>query len=652
MNNYKLQSSSVSESSTEEAFSIAHPAPSSTCCLLSVNKKMFAVKHKLPSAVDKTVTTKLSTRQSKSKRRLVKIQMYPPAPQVSVCITGTRYPLLRRVVQKLGWKCAREREPWNIYWTDSVFGVECCRNMRRFQKTNHFPGMIEICRKDLLARNLNRMLKAFPHDYQIFPKTWCLPADSAAALKFERAHRNCTYILKPDQGAQGRGIWLTKSLKEINLGERMICQLYINRPLLIDGFKFDLRIYALLTSIDPLRLYVYNEGLARFATRPYRKPTSDNTANMFMHLTNYSVNRHSQTFCKDEEAGSKRKFSTLNRILVSRGYDVIGLWHRIDDVIAKTILSGWPMLRHNYRVSFPQHDIGHACFEILGMDILIDETLRPWLLEVNHSPSFHANEPIDREVKESLITDTLLMLNVEQCDKRVVMVEDRRRVNMRLQRKLKEIHEMALGIQSGSEVASAKQERTPPEWWMDQVMWEETHMGGFRRVLPASEQDAHKYADFFVQPNSGSIYCDTVSSKRREKAAAEQRAMLAERVRYPPPVVNSKSASLIKVSASKEIRKISNKSRLRKLRQQFCVDKGYHMTMISDAEERQRLSDMTQREYLLESCDVLGSVRNQFYHHNLMTPSDRVQYELEHGIDKGNSRYEEVKMQLELIHRF
>ena len=49
----------------------------------------------------------------------------------------------------------------------------------------------------------------------------------------------------------------------------MVVSRYIDNPLLINGLKFDIRLYVLLTSIDPLRIYIYNEGLVRFACDPY-----------------------------------------------------------------------------------------------------------------------------------------------------------------------------------------------------------------------------------------------------------------------------------------------------------------------------------------------------------------------------------------------
>ena len=64
-------------------------------------------------------------------------------------------------------------------------------------------------------------------------------------------------------------------------------------PYLIDNLKFDLRIYVLLYGVNPLKIYVFEDGLARFATVPYEKPSDRNIHNMFMHLTNYAINKNS-----------------------------------------------------------------------------------------------------------------------------------------------------------------------------------------------------------------------------------------------------------------------------------------------------------------------------------------------------------------------
>jgi tubulin polyglutamylase TTLL6/13 len=68
------------------------------------------------------------------------------------------------------------------------------------------------------------------------------------------------------------------------------------KPYLIDGLKFDLRIYILVAGCDPLRLYIYKEGLTRFATESYETPNVSNLDNICMHLTNYAINKDNSNF--------------------------------------------------------------------------------------------------------------------------------------------------------------------------------------------------------------------------------------------------------------------------------------------------------------------------------------------------------------------
>jgi len=227
----------------------------------------------------------------KKKKKKKKKWMY-------VCLANCKYDSVKRVSKRFGFKEVSEDEDWNLYWTDYSVALERVMDMKKYQKINHFPGMSEICRKDLLARNMNRMAKLFPKEYSCFPRSWCLPADAGDFQAYIRQKKHKTYILKPESGCQGKGIWVTKNPKEIKPHEHMLCQQYVSKPFLIDGFKFDLRIYTLVTSCDPFRIFVFKDGLSRFATLKYTDPSNSNVDNVYMHLTNYAINKNSSNFIK------------------------------------------------------------------------------------------------------------------------------------------------------------------------------------------------------------------------------------------------------------------------------------------------------------------------------------------------------------------
>ena len=74
--------------------------------------------------------------------------------------------------------------------------------------------------------------------------------------------------------AQGKGIFITNELRDIPKSQSAIVSHYISNPLTVDKLKFDLRIYVAVTSLNPLRIYMYDEGLVRFATAEYSAPSS------------------------------------------------------------------------------------------------------------------------------------------------------------------------------------------------------------------------------------------------------------------------------------------------------------------------------------------------------------------------------------------
>mmetsp|Transcript_28921 Transcript_28921/g.43667 ORF Transcript_28921/g.43667 Transcript_28921/m.43667 type:complete len:139 (-) Transcript_28921:952-1368(-) len=132
----------------------------------------------------------------------------------------------------------------------------------------------------------------YPEQFNVTPHSWIMP-DAHEEFEQIREYRMAQkqfFILKPTNSSCGRGIKVIQGNSNLGKLDETIISSYIERPLLINKKKFDMRMYVAVTSFHPLRAYIYNEGLARFATEDYSNDPKI-LKNKFVHLTNFSINK-------------------------------------------------------------------------------------------------------------------------------------------------------------------------------------------------------------------------------------------------------------------------------------------------------------------------------------------------------------------------
>ncbi|XP_023208193.1 tubulin polyglutamylase TTLL5 isoform X2 [Xiphophorus maculatus] len=361
--------------------------------------------------------------------RTIPVIVFLPEAVVSknrrICSVGERYNmsfkivrtdsrLVRRILINHGFhEVHPNSNNFNLMWTGSHLKPYLLHSLQEFQKVNHFPRSYELTRKDHLYKNIQRMQQTYGFkNFHIIPQTFVLPSES-------EEFRNCfakekgPWIIKPVASSRGRGIYLVSNPNQISMDENILVSRYINNPLLIDEFKFDVRLYVVVTSFNPLLIYVYEEGLARFATVKYDQTTT-HIKNNFMHLTNYSLNKKSSDYvsCDDpevEDYGNKWSMSAVLRYLKEGGKDTTLLMRQVEDLIIKAVLSAELQIATACKMFVPHKS---NCFELYGFDVLIDSNLKPWLLEVNLSPSLSCDAPLDLKIKASMISDMLSLVGL------------------------------------------------------------------------------------------------------------------------------------------------------------------------------------------------------------------------------------------------
>ncbi|XP_066601298.1 probable tubulin polyglutamylase TTLL2 isoform X2 [Prorops nasuta] len=325
---------------------------------------------------------------------------------------GTGPHLLVQVCTERGWReYAGDnnvfKDRWNLWWRSGGFPSAHCRPPLSWQFVNRIPKGNSICRKDNLIRHLKCMKKVYGSIYDFSPTGYNLPSEYTRLVedysRFEKDEK--VWICKPVGQSQGRGIFLFRKISDLRYDHAAVVQRYIENPLLIGGYKFDLRLYVCVPSYRPLTLYLYKEGLVRFATEKF---SLEHLEDPFRHLTNFSLNKLGPGYNEKKErigAGCKWTFRQLRRFLEQSGYSDWFLWQRIASLISLTILS--------QAAGIPKSS---NCFEFFGFDVLIDENLKPWLLEVNLSPALSNDCEIDSEVKKPLLHDLFDLLGLPVCN--------------------------------------------------------------------------------------------------------------------------------------------------------------------------------------------------------------------------------------------
>ncbi|XP_038076530.1 tubulin polyglutamylase TTLL4-like isoform X2 [Patiria miniata] len=449
-------------------------------------------------------------------RKLLKWRMSPITPNV-----------IKNCIARSGFRATRKANEWLGYWGKHM-KANAFKVVREYQKVNHLPGSFQIGRKDRLWRNLYKMQVHFgKRDYGFFPQTFCLPYDLKLLKRaWEDGGTKQKWILKPPASARGIGIRVVHKWNQIPRRKPVIVQRYLAKPFLINDSKFDLRIYVYVKSYDPLKIYVFQDGLARFATMKY-SASMKNLSNKFMHLTNYSINKKNADFTPNNDytacEGHKWGLKALWGYLKPMGIDTVSVWETIKDVVVKTIISVDSTVNSMVKLNVKSRYCVH---ELFGFDVMLDENLKPWILEVNISPSLHSNSPLDVSIKGEMIKDLLNISSFHVPDKRDIysiltptsnsaskirgsdIFMDKRLYQTPLSNDERAKHVFYTQKHIDEQCRMSILDTLTPDDLriLTEAEDEYSRCGGFERIFPSPT--SHKYARFFENPRYYNILLD------------------------------------------------------------------------------------------------------------------------------------------------
>ena len=376
-------------------------------------------------------------------------------------------PVKKFYLQRLGANRRTYQRANRFFGMDSV--VTKCSLAQSMDSLQALQSLSDRPTQEKVEQQVIKMNGSSHTAEQYLPRSWCLPQDidsfeNTTSSSSSSSSATCWYIAKPDRGRCGRGIALfsdrakvmsaflagdlsevgdegeqqkkqKKQMKETQLPIMplpVVVQEYIPDPLLYrdTGCKFDLRVYVIIKSLSPLDVYVFDEALVRVASTPYEAPTEMNCATATMHLTNSHINSTVQgddgsgrgdLNKKEKKEGVEKAAAAAAPVLkhcmtdtlewISKKYNVPAdeIWTRVKHAVATSVVAVYPLAAVTHATCFAPNSEEHfnRCFQLLGIDILLDSKLQPWILEINNSPSLNLSTEADIAIKVPLVKSML-----------------------------------------------------------------------------------------------------------------------------------------------------------------------------------------------------------------------------------------------------
>ena len=317
------------------------------------------------------------------------------------------------------------------------------------QSYNHFPGHGAVIRKDLLNKtaqdwlghmtvlpSCQKQLNFFIDGYRLHNQKEChlfFKILLSPEYLQKKKQAPIQFILKVGFGVQrGAGVHLlNEKLEKEILGQyengkkcglitdNFLAQRYIHDPLLFKGHKFDFRIYMMISSVKPFKVY-YHDGFLRLSLFKYFK-NSTITASQ---ITNTEL---SKDFIKNLEAENKthdgKTPDELREFQMQTFDDFADYLFAIGKVTDKK--SGLINLRKQFKTAFLsvgkmiQNRLYKSSdlFEMFGVDFLLDKDLQLYILEINASPMFIGTNRRKTELMQSMLTGMFNIVFAQQVSR-------------------------------------------------------------------------------------------------------------------------------------------------------------------------------------------------------------------------------------------